>query len=133
MTNTRDFVLIGEDVAGNPVKLETFRLADTPEEFETRLERPRAFANEVGAGLEEYLCRSLSHRARVVELRLLYFLLRLIFACTVPIVAQGALAKARSKLNELNKAGLVCGKDGKFRSPSGKPPRPCKPKIPKDG
>ena len=38
VTNTRDFVLIGEDAAGNPVKLETFRLADTPEEFETRLD-----------------------------------------------------------------------------------------------
>ena len=29
VTNTRDFVLVGEDAQGNPVKLETFRLAET--------------------------------------------------------------------------------------------------------
>ena len=75
VTNTRDFVLLGEDTAGNPVKLETFRLADTSEEFESRLEKPRAFANEVGAGLGEYLSRALSHRARLVEPRDLAWLL----------------------------------------------------------
>ena len=36
-------------------------------EFEQRLERPRAFAGEVGAGLGEYLCRALSHRAALAE------------------------------------------------------------------
>ena len=75
VTNTRDFVLLGEDVEGNPVKLETFRLADTSEEFESRLEKPRAFANEVGAGLGEYLSRALSHRVRLVEPRDLAWLL----------------------------------------------------------
>ena len=75
VTNTRDFVLLGEDSEGNPVKLETFRLADTSEEFESRLEKPRAFANEVGAGLGEYLSRALSHRARLVEPRELAWLL----------------------------------------------------------
>ena len=69
VTNTRDFVLVGEDAEGNPVKLETFRLAETSEEFESRLEKPRAFANEVGPGLGEYLCRALSHRAKLVEPR----------------------------------------------------------------
>ena len=29
VTNTRDFVLLGEDSQGNPAKLETFRLADS--------------------------------------------------------------------------------------------------------
>ncbi len=67
VTNTRDFVLIGEDATGSPVKLETFRLADTPEAFERQLEKPRAFANVVGAGLGEYLGRALTHRARLVE------------------------------------------------------------------
>ena len=52
ITNTRDFVLLGEDAAGNPTKLETFRLADTSEEFQLLLEKPSAFAREVGAGLE---------------------------------------------------------------------------------
>ena len=75
VTNTRDFVLLGEDATGTPVKLESFRLADSPEEFEQRLERPRAFANAVGAGLGEYLCRALTHRARVVEPKDLAWLL----------------------------------------------------------
>ena len=75
VTNTRDFVLLGEDAEGNPVKLETFRLTDTSEEFESRLEKPRVFANEVGAGLGEYLSRALSHRARLVEPRDLAWLL----------------------------------------------------------
>ena len=40
VTNTRDFVLLGEDSQGNPNKLETFRLADSATEFEARLQRP---------------------------------------------------------------------------------------------
>ena len=75
VTNTRDFVLLGEDEEGNPVKLETFRLAATSEEFESRLQKPRAFANEVGAGLGEYLCRALSHSAKLVEPKDLAWLL----------------------------------------------------------
>ena len=75
VTNTRDFVLIGEDAAGRPVRLETFRLAESAEQFELRLEKPRAFADEVGAGLGEYLCRALSHRASLTEPRDLAWLL----------------------------------------------------------
>ena len=75
VTNTRDFVLLGEDAAGRPARLETFRLARTQEEFEARLETPRAFAREVGAGLGEYLCRALSHRASLTEPRDLAWLL----------------------------------------------------------
>ena len=75
VTNTRDFVLLGEDAAGMPARLETFRLARTQEEFEARLETPRAFAREVGAGLGEYLCRALSHRASLTEPRDLAWLL----------------------------------------------------------
>ena len=75
VTNTRDFVLVGEDAAGRPAKLETFRLAASAAEFEQRLESPRAFAGEVGAGLGEYLCRALAHRARLVEPKDLAWLL----------------------------------------------------------
>ena len=75
VTNTRDFVLVGEDAAGRPAKLETFRLAASAEEFAQRLETPRAFAREVGAGLGEYLCRALAHRARLAEPRDLAWLL----------------------------------------------------------
>ena len=75
VTNTRDFVLLGEDAAGNPIKLETFRLAGSAQAFESRLETPRAFARDVGAGLGEYLCRALSHRASLAEPRDLAWLL----------------------------------------------------------
>ena len=69
VTNTRDFVLLGEDAAGHPVKLETFRLADSAEEFDQLLQKPRAFARDVGAGLGEYLSRALSHTTSLAEPR----------------------------------------------------------------
>ena len=67
VTNTRDFVLVGEDAKGQPAKLETFRLARDADEFHRRLDHPRAFARNVGAGLGEYLARALSHRAALAE------------------------------------------------------------------
>ena len=67
VTNARDFVLMGEDASGQPVRLETFRIAASDTEFNARLEKPRAFANEVGAGLGEYLTRVLSHTASLAE------------------------------------------------------------------
>ena len=75
VTNTRDFVLLGEDASGFPVKLETFRLADSAEDFDNRLQKPRAFARDVGAGLGEYLSRALSHTASITEPRDLAWLL----------------------------------------------------------
>ena len=67
VTNTRDFVLVSEDREGQPARLEAFSLAGSAGEFESRLETPRAFAGEVGAGLGEYLCRALSHRASISD------------------------------------------------------------------
>ena len=75
VTNTRDFVLLGEDAVGRPAKLETFRLAENAETFGHRLETPRTFAREVGAGLGEYLCRTLSHQAALAEPKDLAWLL----------------------------------------------------------
>ena len=75
VTNTRDFVLVGEDTAGQPVKLETFRLADNAEDFTRRLEHPRTLARNIGARLGEYLCRALSHRAALTEPKDLAWLL----------------------------------------------------------
>ena len=66
-TNLRDFVLVGEDDCGNPVRLESFRLAGSATEFDAKLARPRTFANEVCPGLVEYLTRVLSHAAALVE------------------------------------------------------------------
>ena len=67
VTNTRDFALLGEDADGNAAKLETFSLAGSEDEFEALLQTPRAFARKVGAGLGEYLCRALSHRATLAD------------------------------------------------------------------
>ena len=75
VTNTRDFVLVGEDAAGRPAKLETFRLADSVDDFLRKLEKPRAFARSAGTGLGEYLARALTHRAALAEPKDLAWLL----------------------------------------------------------
>ena len=75
VTNLRDFVLVGTDGSGGPAKLETFRLAENTDDFWSKLEKPRAFAREVGAGLGEYLARALSHRAALAEPKDLAWLL----------------------------------------------------------
>ena len=75
VTNTRDFVLLGEDSEGRPAKLETFQTALSSEDFESRLQTPRAFAKDVGVHLGEYLSRALSHQAALVEPRDLAWLL----------------------------------------------------------
>ncbi len=69
VTNTRDFVLLGEDAQGNPAKLETFRLADSAADFGSKLQHPRVFAGKIGPALSEYLTRALSHRATLTEPR----------------------------------------------------------------
>ena len=69
VTNTRDFVLLGEDGDGNPAKLETFRLSASAAEFDKELQHPRSFANKAGPALAEYLGRALSHRAALAEPR----------------------------------------------------------------
>ena len=56
-------------------KLERFSLARSKGEFESELEKPRSFARKVGAGLGEYLCRAMSHRATLAEPRDLAWLL----------------------------------------------------------
>ena len=69
VTNTRDFVLLGEDANDNPTKLETFRLAASAAEFDNQLQHPRSLANKTGPALAEYLGRALSHRAALAEPR----------------------------------------------------------------
>ena len=69
VTNTRDFVLLGEDANNNPTKLETFRLAASAAEFDNQLQHPRSFASKTGPALAEYLTRALSHRAALAEPR----------------------------------------------------------------
>ena len=75
VTNFRDFLLVGEDAEGRAARLESFRLADSAEDFDLSLQKPRAFARRVGPGLGEYLSRALSHRAALAEPRDLAWLL----------------------------------------------------------
>ena len=75
VTNLRNFVLVGADGRGGPAKLESYRLAEDADDFWHRVETPRAFAREVGAGLGEYLARALSHRAALAEPKDLAWLL----------------------------------------------------------
>ena len=75
VTNLRNFVLVGADGRGGPAKLETYRLAEDADDFWRRVETPRTFAREVGAGLGEYLARALSHRAALAEPKDLAWLL----------------------------------------------------------
>ena len=75
VTNLREFTLVGPDASGGEVTLESFGLADSEEAFARRLETPRPFADEVGAGLGEYLARALSHRAALAEPKDLAWLL----------------------------------------------------------
>ncbi len=66
---------MGACAPGRSLALETFRLAEDAEAFARRLEKPRAFAREAGAGLGEYLARALSHRAAGAEPKDLAWLL----------------------------------------------------------
>ena len=67
VTNLREFTLAGLDANGDEATLERFCLVDNEAEFCGRLEKPRAFAREVGAGLGEYLRRVLAHQAVLTE------------------------------------------------------------------
>ena len=75
VTNLREFTLIGPDAAGGEATLESYRVAESDAAFARRLERPRAFARDAGAGLGEYLARALSHRAALAEPKDLAWLL----------------------------------------------------------
>lgn len=75
VTNLREFSLVGPDAIGEEATLESFRLAESAEEFARRLDSPRTFAREIGARLGEYLARALSHRAALAEPKDLAWLL----------------------------------------------------------
>ena len=75
VTNLREFALVGPDPDGGETTLESFCLADSADDFHRKLEKPRVFAHEIGAGLGEYLSRALSHRAAIAEPKDLAWLL----------------------------------------------------------
>ncbi|MDZ7714012.1 MAG: N-6 DNA methylase [Rhodovibrio sp.] len=63
VTNYRDFVLIGMDANGRPVRLESFSLADDAEAFWDMCARPRRGARQRGPEFVEYLKRALVQQA----------------------------------------------------------------------
>jgi len=65
VTNYRDFLVVGQDAEGKPVKLESFRLADSEKAFWTAAAHPRSLAEKIGARFEEYLLRVMRHAAQL--------------------------------------------------------------------
>jgi hypothetical protein len=63
VTNYRDFLLVGRDPEGRQVKLESYSLAKTPDEFWAQAAHPRKMAEEHGERLIEYLKRAMLHSA----------------------------------------------------------------------
>ena len=57
VTNLRDFVLVGQDAEGKPVKLETYRLAASESEFWKRVTTPHSFGQQHGERFVEFLRR----------------------------------------------------------------------------
>ena len=78
VTNLRSFHLVGADggsAGGAAARLETFSLAEDADDFWLRVERPRAFARDVGFGFGEYLARALTHQAALADPKDLAWLL----------------------------------------------------------
>lgn len=67
VTNYRDFLLLGEDSAGRPAKLEAFSLAGTEGAFWQAASTPRRAAEAYGRAFLEYLTRVLSYRASLSD------------------------------------------------------------------
>ena len=65
VTNYRDFLLLGQDAEGKPVKLESFRFADSEKAFWAAAVHPRSLAERTGPRFEEYLMRVMRHTAQL--------------------------------------------------------------------
>lgn len=67
VTNYRDFVLIGKDPAGQPARLETYRMAESEAGFHDLLDHPRKAANDQGDRLLDFLRRVLLYEAALTD------------------------------------------------------------------
>ena len=118
VTNTRDFILVGDDATGRPAKLETFRLAESANDFWHKIEKPRTFAHEVGPRFGEYIVRALSHRAALAEPKDLAWLLASYARdCLARVEAAGdasSLKALRSALEEALGMRFEGGKGERF-------------------
>jgi hypothetical protein len=103
VTNYRDFVLVGQDDHGKPVKLESYRLAASEAEFWSKAAHPRAFANEHEAPFIEYLHRVMLHGTPIASPQdVAWFLASYARTAKARVEAQElpALASLRSALEE---------------------------------
>jgi hypothetical protein len=67
VTNYRDFVLVGQDDDGRPVKRETFRLASDAKTFWIAAAHPPALVESHGERLLDYLKRVMLHAAPLAD------------------------------------------------------------------
>jgi hypothetical protein len=67
VTNYRDFVLVGQDSAGQPVLLETFRLAPSEKAFWEAAAKPASLVAAQGDRFLEYLKRVMLHAAPLAD------------------------------------------------------------------
>lgn len=63
VTNYRDFVIVGQNERGRPVRLESYRMAESLNGFLGLLEHPRRTANDQGDRLVEFLLRAMLHES----------------------------------------------------------------------
>jgi hypothetical protein len=69
VTNYRDFLLVGRDKDGNPVKLESYRLAASEEDFWVRTAHPLKLARQYSETFVEYLKRAMLQSAQISSLK----------------------------------------------------------------
>jgi len=67
VTNYRDLALVGQDPAGQPVTLETYRLADSETAFWAAASHPHAMAAAHGERFIAYLQRVMLHAAPLAD------------------------------------------------------------------
>ncbi|MBI4307490.1 MAG: N-6 DNA methylase [Chloroflexi bacterium] len=103
VTNYRDFVLVGQDREGNPVKLESYRLANSESDFWSKARHPQTLAREHEGLFTEYLRRVMLHAAPLAKPKELAWFLAS-YARTAKTRIEGkdlpALADVRKALEE---------------------------------
>jgi hypothetical protein len=67
VTNFRDFVLVGRTEDGKPIRLESYRMAESESKFREILEHPQKAAKEQGGRFIEFLRRAMLHAAPLTE------------------------------------------------------------------
>ncbi|MGH8545541.1 MAG: type ISP restriction/modification enzyme, partial [Gammaproteobacteria bacterium] len=67
VTNYREFLLVGEDAQGRPVRLEGFSLASSEGAFWEAAATPRVTAGKLGRSFGEYLIRALTQNVSLGE------------------------------------------------------------------